>query len=152
MSPNQVKVRFELNPEDQQGYQVENLWAEPMGSKKFRLLSIPFFVFGVSAEDTVEARSEQDAYVFEKVVGRGGHSTYRIFLRGGRTINDPEFQMRWRSLAAQGCTFENANDRFISVDVPFGTDVVRVYQTLQLGGEEGIWAFEEGHYVGGAAE
>ena len=147
-----VKIDFELNPEDQQGYETENVWAERIGDNEFRLLNSPFFVFGVSAEDIVSAQRHGSAYKFDHVVRPGGHSTYRVFLQGGRTIQDESFQSPWAEIRKLGATFENANDRLVSVDVPPGVDVVRLYGLLKQGEENGVWAFEEGNYEGAAQE
>jgi hypothetical protein len=52
---NKVKVRFRLEPANKLGLQSEDLWAERMGSDRFRILNSPFFIFGVNAEDVVSA-------------------------------------------------------------------------------------------------
>lgn len=143
-----VRIRFELDPRDHPAYECENLWAEPVEVGEFRILNSPFLVFGVSANDIVKARKKQGAYRFWEVVRRGGHSTYRIFLSGGRTINDPAFQRLWRRIAAFGCTFENANDLFVTVDVPPPVDVGKVYRLLKEGELNQVWVFEEAHYAG----
>ena len=80
-----------------------------------------------------------------------GHSTYRVFIQGGRTIHDAEFQALWAEFQSLGCTFENANDKFVSIDVPPGVDVTLVYTILKRGEASGVWAFEEAHYAGGEA-
>ena len=147
MMSNRMKIRFDLDPENQQGYETEHLWAESVGSEEFRILNSPFFVFGISLDDIVRAEKVGDSYVFRDVVRRSGHSTYRIFLQGNRTIADKEFTERWHEIAAQGCTFENANGSLVTVDCPPRTDVSAVYNLLKRGEDEGIWAFEEGHYT-----
>ena len=144
----QVKIRFELDPGEKQGYECENLWAEPVGPREFRILNSPFFAFGVSANDIIKARKAHGAYRFWKVVRRSGHSTYRIFLRGGRTIRDRAFRRLWSRIAAFGCTFENANDLFVTVDVPPRADVGKVYSFLKEGELDDVWVFEEAHYSG----
>lgn len=141
-----VKITFDLNPDDQQGYRTEGVWAERVGPDEFRILNSPFFAFGVSADDIVNAKQHSGNYKFDHVVRKGGHSTYRIFLQGGRTVNGEEFQSRWTAIQALGATFENANDRLLSVDVAPNVDIVRVYDLLRQGGNEGVWAFEEGNY------
>jgi hypothetical protein len=150
-STDPLRIQFGLNPKEGHGYETERLWGEPLGNDEFRILNSPFFVFGVSSEDVVKARAQGDDYHFEKVVRRGGHSTYRIFLQK-RTIHDPQFKEYWNELAKLGCTFENANDRLLVVDVPPGADVSEVYGALQRGEAEGIWVFEEGHYAGRVAQ
>jgi hypothetical protein len=116
--PEKVKIQFRLNPEDEQGYEVENLWAEPLEDHTFRILNSPFFVFELSCGDVVKAVPSDSKLQYVSIVRRGGHSTYRLFLQGDHTINDPSFQEYWRSISAEGATLENANDRFVAVDVP----------------------------------
>jgi hypothetical protein len=146
-----VKVTFQLNPEDQQGFETEGLWAERTGPNEFRILNSPFFVFGISAEDTVKAELHDGTYKFDRVVRKGGHSTYRIFLQAGRTIHDEAFRERWNAIQALGGRFENANNRLLSVDLAPNVNVVKVYELLKQGESEGVWAFEESNYEGTAA-
>jgi Domain of unknown function (DUF4265) len=141
-----VKVIFDLNPEDQQRYSTEGVWAERVGPDEFRILNSPFFVFGVSADDVVKATLRDNDYRFERVVQKGGHSTYRIFLQDGRTVQGDDFRSRWETIRRLGATFENANDRFVSVDVTPAGDIVKVYDLLKQGEADGVWVFEEGNY------
>ena len=143
-----VKISFDLRPEDQQGYSTEGVWAERVGPDEFRILNSPFFVFGVSADDVVKVKLENGEQKFEHVARKGGHSTYRVFIQGGRTLHVEDFRSRWAAIQALGATFENANDRLLSVDVGSGVDIVRVYDLLKQGEVDGIWAFEEGNYEG----
>jgi hypothetical protein len=145
--PNRTKIRFDLDPGDQQGYETEHLWGESVGREEFRILNSPFFVFGISLDDIVRAEKLGDSYVFRGVVKRSGHSTYRIFLQGDRTIAGNEFTGRWQEFVGKGCTFENANSTLVAVDCPPGADVSAIYNLLKRGEEEGVWAFEEGHYA-----
>lgn len=142
----EYKVRFRLNPEDGGRIETEDVWAEPLGGSRYRLLNSPFFAFGVSAEDTVLAQREEGTLVFQQVVARGGHSTYRIYLQNGETIQSPGFDEHWKPIAALGATFENANGRFIAVDIPPTRDVAEIYRLLQAVEDSGFWAFEEVHY------
>jgi hypothetical protein len=140
-----VKVEFELSPDDG-GLRTERLWAERVGDGQFRVRNSPFFVFGVSAEDVVTAiQLEEDVYRFQRVVEKGGHSTYRIFIRQG-TIEDEAFNERWTAIQGLGATYENANNQFVSVDVPPDCDVSKVYDLLKEGEKDGVWTFEEANY------
>jgi hypothetical protein len=147
-STNQVKVRFHVDPNDQRGVKTESLWAEKVGSGRFRILNSPFFLFGISADDVVEAKETDGGLMFQRVDSRGGHSTYRIFLQGGRTIKDADFRTYWGPISKLGATFENADDHFVAVDIPPGRDVAAIYELLDRGEQDGIWAFEEVHYAG----
>jgi hypothetical protein len=147
-SHKQVKVRFQVDSDHQQGVKTETLWAEKVGPGRFRILNSPFFLFGISAEDIVEAEEAEDGLKFRNIVSRGGHSTYRIFIQDGRTISDPGFQAHWEPISLLGATFENANDHFVSVDIPPGKDVAAIYKLMEKGEQDGIWDFEEAYYAG----
>jgi hypothetical protein len=145
-----VKVAFDLDPANKQGYETETVWAEPLGGDQFRLLNSPFFVFGVSAEDLVSAiKIQEGVYKFQRVLHKAGHSTYRIFLQSG-TINEEAFQGRWGAIQTLGASFESGNGRFVSVDVPPGADGLKIRTLLKQGEEEGVWVFEEANFEGAA--
>lgn len=145
---NEVKIQFTVDPREDRGVKTETVWAEPVGQGRFRILNNPFFIFGVSAEDIVAAEEADGILKFQQVVARGGHSSYRIFLQGDRTIHGPDFRAYWEPISAQGATFENANDHFVSIDIPPEKNVAVIYRLLERGEEDGIWAFEEVHYGG----
>jgi hypothetical protein len=67
-----VKIRFNLNPEDAQGYEVENLWAEPLEDHNFRILNSPFFVFDISFDDVVKAVANDSVLQYAGIARRGG--------------------------------------------------------------------------------
>lgn len=138
-----MKIRFKIDPAYDPTIQTEDLWAQPLGPTQFRLLNSPFYAFDVSAEDIVMGEIEGGILWFKEVISRGGHSTYRVFMQGGRTIQSPEFQEFWNPVAGQGATYENANSRFIAVDAPTGSDLNRIFALLQAGEDAGVWAFEE---------
>lgn len=46
----------------------------------FELENSPFYVYGVSYRDVVEAEFGTDVLTFTRVLRRGGHSTYRPYL------------------------------------------------------------------------
>ena len=114
-------------------------------------MNSPFFVFGVSAEDIVRAiELEYELYEFQRVVEKGGHSTYRIFLQDELTTTDQRFLARWAGIQTLGATYENGNGRFVSVDVPPVSHVKEIYGLLEQGKRDGVWAFEEANYEAAA--
>jgi len=48
-----------------------------------------------------------------------------------------------------GATYENANDRFVVVDISPGKNLAEIYRMLEAGEEAGVWAFEEVHHEPG---
>lgn len=141
-----VRIMFHLDPGNEQGIKTETVWAQPIGPGTFRIANSPFYVFGVSSEDVVSARETAGRLVFQEVISKGGHSTYRVFLHDGRTIHSPEFKKLWTPISELGATFENANDHFVAVDIPKGRDIHAIYELLDQGEQDEVWSFEEGNY------
>lgn len=138
-----VKIVFEL-PEGSP-YGAESLWAEKVAEGRYRLDNSPFYVYGYSLKDVVAAIEEEGALVVKGSCLRGGHSTYRVFLAEGLTVESPEYETYWRRLKRLGCTYEGANKRLLALDVPPLADIFAVYRILEEGETAGIWEFEEGH-------
>ena len=142
-----TKIVFDLEP-GETPYNTERVWAVRISDNRFQILNSPFFVFGVSFEDEVEAEPYGDVFKFLRVVQRSGRSTYRIILQNENTIEGPQFLQRWEPFRAEGCTFESASPQYISVDMPPSANVAELYELLELGEEQGVWIFEEGYYAG----
>jgi hypothetical protein len=138
-----VKVIFEL-PEGSP-YGAESLWAEKVAEGKYRLDNSPFYVYGYSHRDVVTAVEADEALVVQGPCLRSGHSTYRVFLALGLSIDSPEAAGYWRRLKDLGCSYEGASKRLFAVDVPPLANIVAVYRILEDGEKAGIWEFEEGH-------
>jgi hypothetical protein len=137
-----VKVTFDL-PEKDRRIASESLWAEPVGGNSYRLRNVPFYVYGYSEQDIVNAEENESRLTVTGIVERGGHSTYRIFLPGQTT--EEQFNKEWVSLGELGCTYERATKRLIAIDVPPHANVYAVYDVLQNGERDRLWEFEEGH-------
>ncbi|MFP5246225.1 MAG: DUF4265 domain-containing protein [Thermoanaerobaculia bacterium] len=140
-----VKVAINLPPSDWHPHALETMWAEPLGDDRYRLQNVPFYAYGLSFDDVVNARQIGGQLFVQDVIERGGHSTYRIFLSQGVAPDKLRFRESWRQLEEIGVTYEQANDRLLAVDVPASTDIYRAYELLQRGEEAGVWDFEEAH-------
>jgi len=141
-NPGLVKVTFILAPGEWHGSATETLWAQPVGSGLYRLDNSPFFAFGISHRDVVVAGEEGGKLVFLRAASRGGHSTYRILLKGSER---GAFGRYWKPLQDAGCSYEEGPAPLLAVDVPPGADIYEVYRLLQAGEDAGVWSFEEGH-------
>lgn len=143
--PQRVIVSFPVGQGDD--CFVERMHAIDESGGRYVLDNSPFYAYGVSFGDTIEATKEDGELVFSQVVVRGGHSTYRIKLAAG---HDHEFFLNhWSELEKMGCTYEGSSasaERLYAVDIPPGVDVRAVYRLLEQGEESGIWEFEEAHY------
>lgn len=140
---NLVKILFELPDGSRVG--AESLWAEKVADGKYRLNNSPLYAYGYSYQDIVSTIEREGALVAQAPVIRGGHSTYRIFLAEGLTLDGAEVETYWRRLQQIGCTYEQSNQRLFSIDVPPSTDIFTVYRILEDGEDAGVWEFEEGH-------
>ena len=115
---------------------AEKLWAEPLGGTRYRLRSIPFLATGMSLGDVVEAIDGR----VEKVLERGGHSTFRLKLRDHPT--PAAFATLWAPLAALGCVCESTSGGIFAVDVPSAADLGRVNAALERGITAEDWDVE----------
>src|SRR3954453_22096726 len=117
LEPN-AKVLFRVLNEDGSS-EVETLWAHDLGSNKYRLDNLPFFAYGVSAEDVVLAPFDDDEQfpTFQKVISKSGNRTIRIiFDLPYESGNESEALVN--RLVALGCDFEGANKRYVVINIP----------------------------------
>ena len=141
-----VKIHFELSAEDRaSGVDAENLWAEELGSGKFKIDNIPFYAYGIALGDIVLAGQVDGRLTFKEVIAHSGHSTYRILVKDDSGFESDPFKGLSQRLQELGCEYEVAKRRWIAIDVPPATDVFTVYKLLESGEEQDLWTFEEGH-------
>lgn len=120
------------------------LWAEPLGSGRFRIESCPFFAYGVSRDDVVRAveDSGEDAPRLEDVLEKGGHRTLRLALAPQVDLGDSSIQGLLERLLELGCTHEALRPKLVAIDVPPEVDVAVVAQLLQALVQEGSLLWE----------
>jgi hypothetical protein len=123
----------------------ETLWASPLGGDLYRLDNSPFFAYGVSWQDIIEAHAAPDGLLeFVRCVRKSGNRTLRAFFETFRA-NDPPAQAILGGLNALGCTYEGMQPRLISINVPPEVDLERVVEFL--GPQPGIqWEYADPTY------
>jgi hypothetical protein len=129
-----VRIRVALEPAAGSGEPAEDwLWAEPLGSGRYRVESCPFFAYGVSRDDVVRAAppAGEEAPRLDDVLEKGGHRTLRLALDPGAEIADPAIQGLLERLLELGCTHETLRPRLVAIDVPREVDVAIVVELLQ---------------------
>lgn len=101
----------------------ETLWAADLGSDLFCLDNSPFFAYGVSWQDVVHAPWDngEDFHVFKEVKKRSGNRTIRIHSPAGIS-RDKKLANVVRALEKIGCTWEGANSKYISLNIPPTTE------------------------------
>ncbi len=114
--------------------EVETLWAHDLGSGRFRLDNLPWYAYGISVGDVVEAvAGDGGQLMFSRIIEKSGNRTLRIILQqipGGEELTF-ESESALPMLIELGCGFEKANRRFIAVNVPAGVDLAVVTEALE---------------------
>lgn len=123
------------------------IWAEPLGSGRFRVESCPFFAYGISRNDVVgasEARGE-DPPAFQHVFAKSGHRTLRFALDPAVDLSGPEIQALLERLLELGCTHEALRPKIVAVDLPPEADVAAVAGLLQRYADDGrlLWEWAD---------
>ena len=124
-------VSLERAP-DSEGPEDEWLWAEPLGSDRYRLESTPFFAYGLSHGDVVCA-CQGDLPRLAEVERKCGHRTLRIALDAGWDLDRPAIQRFLDDLLGMGCTYEAMPPKIVALDVPPEVEVAGGVATRALG-------------------
>jgi hypothetical protein len=123
------------------------LWAEPLGSGRFRIESSPFFAYGISRDDVVRAvpAAGQEEPRLEDVLEKGGHRTLRVALDPTVELTSGAIQGLLERLLELGCTHESMRPKLVALDVPGEVDVEVVVQLLQTLADEGqlLWEWAD---------
>jgi hypothetical protein len=129
-----VRIRVPLEPSPGAPGPAEDwLWAEPLGSSRFRVESCPFFAYGVSRDDVVraEAAAGEEAPRLEDVIEKSGHRTLRLALDPAVELADSGIQGLLERLLELGCTHEALRPKLVAIDLPPEVDVAIVVELLQ---------------------
>jgi hypothetical protein len=105
---------------------VETLWAVPVDVNLYRLDNSPFFAYGVSWQDVIEARPALDQFLeYVRCVRKSGNRTLRIIFQNYRSEDQPAKEIL-RELRNLGCSYEGMQPRMISINVPPSVDLEEV--------------------------
>ncbi len=116
--------------------EFETMWATPVGPDRYRLENSPFYAYGVSWLDIVEARPDSTGFpVVVRRVEKSGHRTIRLILVPG-VKEAPERQSVLDDLNRLGCSYEGYNPRYFSIDVPPGITLEPVVEYLSRNGHQ----------------
>jgi Domain of unknown function (DUF4265) len=105
--------------------EVETLWAEALGGGRYRLDNTPWYAYGISWRDIVEATPDADGQLqFVRVISKGGNRTVRIRSK------EP-FTNEWLGkIVALGASFEGADRRLIGINIPSETEMSAITSFL----------------------
>jgi len=110
---------------------VETLWAKPLGNGLYELDNTPWYAYGASWKDVIEARPpEPDAFPeFIRVVRKSGYRTIRLILEPPAD-KDPWSQRILDRLVELGCSFEGATGSYVGIDIPPQVDLEQIRRFL----------------------
>ena len=108
----------------------ENLWASELDKNRYRLESIPFFIYGVSLHDVIRASSDAAGRLqFVKVVKPSPNRTLRA--RSDEFVRKAARRNRViAGLEQLGCAVEVLRSRLMAINVPPSADLKAVTDYL----------------------
>jgi Domain of unknown function (DUF4265) len=117
--------------------EVETVWAFDLGQGRYRVDNLPWYAYGVSLGDVIEAAPDPEGQLhMVRVVSKSGNRTLRLVFPAAelRTAWPAEIQdvMDW--LIRHGCSYEGANRRYQAVNVPPQVDLGAVANFLTNAG------------------
>jgi hypothetical protein len=120
-----VKIQFH---DPDVGY--ENLWADPAGKNRYRIESIPFFVYGLSSGDVVTALPDAEGRLqFAKIVERSGNRTLRA--RSDKFVKNSTYKNKVSAeLKKLSCGVEELRSRLLAISVPKNVNLQAVTDYL----------------------
>ena len=113
--------------------EVETLWAFDLGAGRYRLDNLPWYAYGVSAADVIEAKADENGQLhFVRVLEKSGNRTVRVILQIDQLTGKMTFdsQRVLPAVEALGCSWEGASASFIAVNIPPTVDLAAVTEAL----------------------
>ena len=124
---------------------VETLWADPVGPDLYRLDNSPFWAYGVSWHDVVEAHPDPDGMLrMTRVVEKSGHRTVRVFMQPGIDAS-PEAKAVMDGVRELGASYEGMNPTYLAIDIPPSVELMRVADYLTARGVQ--WEHADPDYA-----
>lgn len=123
-SKNQVKIRITTKGEN------ETVWATHIDNNHYRIDNSPFFAYGISWEDIVEALPDKTGFLtFRKIVKKSGNRTIRVADTENNLPND-----LFKDIERLGCSLEGANHKYICINIPSKIELEKAIDYLNLNG------------------
>jgi hypothetical protein len=116
-----------------------------LGSNRYKLDNSPFYAYGVSWEDVIEAVPAEDGFLeFTCRILKSGNRTLRVIF-DSPTVH-PESEAVLKQLVHLGCSYEGMQSRLISINVPPDADFEAV--TKYLTGQANVrWEYADPTYA-----
>ncbi len=138
-----VRIRIRMEGAGETSPAEDSVWAEPLGSDRYRVESCPFFAFGISRDDVVRAADAPgEGPVLDDVLEKGGHRTLRLTLGPAVELRSAPVQRVLEKLIDLGCTHELLRPRLVAIDLPPEVDLEVATELLQEGTRAGALSWE----------
>ncbi len=138
-----VRIRVPLERAGADGPDHDAIWAEALGSDRYRVESCPFLAYGISRDDVVSAAARRgDEPELDGVVEKGGHRTLRVAVDPGVGLESEPIQALLGRLVDFGCTWEAARPTLVALDLPPDVEVARVVAHLEATKRDGALLWE----------
>lgn len=122
-------VKIRLKSTDENDY--ETVWAEPLADNYYRLDNSPFFAYGLSWRDVVEARVGSDGVLdYVRVIRKSGNRTVRIIFPAYGSSDD-KARVVLEEIRKLGCSYEGMKPSLVSVNVPPDINLASVTNFLK---------------------
>jgi len=138
-----VKVRVRLlGSALQSGYDSETLWAEPLGTNRYRIWNLPVFAYNLDLRDIVECEPDAEGGlpIVTRVVEKGDCFTIRLFFTESAT--DEQIQGVLDLLSERRAMFEKYSTHLWAVGLRSLQDYEWVGLALDPFVTDGILTFE----------
>lgn len=116
---NLVKVVLCQENDDDDEVDIETPWASSLGNNRYQLKNFPFFYYGISYDDILEAvpRYDDDPRPYlTKIITKSGHKTVRIILEAS-IADSEEARAILAKLSEMGCGYEGNGATFFVVNI-----------------------------------
>ena len=134
-----LRVALERSP-GEDGPDDDWIWAEPLGSERYRIESCPFFAYGLSRDDVVHAPGRPPW--IDGVVEKSGHRTLRLALDADEDLSAPRVRDLFAKLVEMGCTHETLRPKLVAIDVPPSAPLDEVAARLEALSRGGLLVWE----------
>ena len=126
------QVKILLDQEDH----VETVWADPLGADRYRVDNSPFWAYGISWHDVIEARPAADGMLtFVRVCEKSGHRTLRLILNPP-SDQSAESRAVLDRLISLGASYEGMNHGYLAINIPPNLQLERITDYLESTGQK----------------
>ncbi|HEX5540757.1 MAG TPA: DUF4265 domain-containing protein [Micromonospora sp.] len=121
-------------------FDCEEVRGEPVGERRYRVLTAPAFAKRLAVDDIVTANPDASGRMWiDAMVQRGRHSTIRVIV-----LQPAEESELAAALTERGCRVgASPLPSLLTVDVPEATDYSGIRYLLEEGERRGDWEFQE---------